>query len=1058
MGLPENLRSLLDAMWPSEKGTGIIGVDAMSLSPVVLRAVHQPMTFIRKRASANVADNPEYTDEAGVLHRLLAPAPEGIMIVPIPGPSGAGKSHVIRWIKAELNEREDSDRRHVVLIPKTASLRTVLQTIMEGLEGPSYEEIRNKLDQANESVPTLDARSLRDHLCRLVEEAQPNDILNQRGVTQDELLFAREAVNPLLDEPSLWRDHFFKDEEGAFGQLLARVQIEGEAERKSQFEPSDFDFSALLDEGKIDPLSLAKPARRPFLGMEEPEHRKSAAKVLNCFLDQAIGAVLRHQTGTSLDEVFLDLRKALLLDGEKELVILVEDFAVLSGIQSQLVDQLVVEGSPLGERTYCTVRSAIAYTEGTYLKQTALTRAEFVWELETEPREEAEIKENAVNLVGACFNAARWGREGLERLQAQAGGEPGWLRSFESERLGEEGENSTETALLGAFGYSGRDGVAGHSLFPLNRKCIEQLLDQSRIGGQLTYNPRDIINRVVLPIGRDHRAAWEGNEFPGEKFGDGPTPLALEVQTRLSSEISRDEELTKRVAKILYYWGGNPTTVGEAAQVSEDIYRSFEAVAVDFGAPLPVPDKPVPGKPDTESRREPRPADITSKGRREEPQSDWYATGVGVDLEGWASGRSLGQETSNNLKTHVAAVLQTVVGHGWYCGLFFGRTPGKQKVEIRTSLWLPGTRGESDESGPGRIKLFTRGELENQGNPIHSSLRTAFRAIFRHWDPKSPHKGTWDYEGGEDDAAAYSWFLRKYSPRVLDWLEEKRASEEAVLAKRIAEKLFSTCLLGRPIENGDDILSGLNTLFVKPDEVPTEGAPDPQQKEMLDQAKAKAEASLKDLENMVGSHQGETGKTVIAVDYEALKRPLSEFLASWDASEFDGLRQLTREIGEMQGKAEQFKERYEEAFPTPLGVDEVEAFVKNLREALTKSESLGLGNDEDREALNGGLGSLPEWLGEDLGENLTLATRPKVDGLSLPALGKLSFSKLAQLNQFLLKADSCFTGLEFDIEVRIEEGGDQGVRKAMDALKEAVGKFAPLLDQYDEVGGISDAE
>jgi len=81
--------------------------------------------------------------------------------------------------------------------------------------------------------------------------------------------------------------------------------------------------------------------------------------------------------GKTLGEVIGDIRRLLLAkDPHKELIILVEDFAALVGIQDTLAKILIQHGETDGRKTLATIRSAIAVTDG-YLagRDTLATRA-----------------------------------------------------------------------------------------------------------------------------------------------------------------------------------------------------------------------------------------------------------------------------------------------------------------------------------------------------------------------------------------------------------------------------------------------------------------------------------------------------------------------------------------------------------------------------------------------------------------------------------------------------------------------------------------------------------
>lgn len=86
----------------------------------------------------------------------------------------------------------------------------------------------------------------------------------------------------------------------------------------------------------------------------------------------------------TIQEVVDDIRKQLLADG-KELVLLIEDLAALSGIQQPLLDIMIAESDEKGVRVRAPIRTAVAVTDGFLAgRQTVLTRAREQWVVPSE--------------------------------------------------------------------------------------------------------------------------------------------------------------------------------------------------------------------------------------------------------------------------------------------------------------------------------------------------------------------------------------------------------------------------------------------------------------------------------------------------------------------------------------------------------------------------------------------------------------------------------------------------------------------------------------------------
>ena len=71
-----------------------------------------------------------------------------------------------------------------------------------------------------------------------------------------------------------------------------------------------------------------------------------------------------------------DAVRAQLFHEGKELVLLVEDFVVLSGIQKQVLQVIIKEAFRDGRQVLCTMRTVLAYTTGYMDAATVLTPSE----------------------------------------------------------------------------------------------------------------------------------------------------------------------------------------------------------------------------------------------------------------------------------------------------------------------------------------------------------------------------------------------------------------------------------------------------------------------------------------------------------------------------------------------------------------------------------------------------------------------------------------------------------------------------------------------------------
>src|SRR5205085_2045669 len=132
--------------------------------------------------------------------------------------------------------------------------------------------------------------------------------------------------------------------------------------------------------------------------LHRDERREIACKILNAALDGAKQRLLKLDP--TISELFNAVRGELLSEG-RELVLLVEDFADLSGIQGQLLQVIIREANRDGRQVLCTMRTALAYTTGHVTAETVLTRANHEYHIPDTVGTDEEMLERIERLVGA---------------------------------------------------------------------------------------------------------------------------------------------------------------------------------------------------------------------------------------------------------------------------------------------------------------------------------------------------------------------------------------------------------------------------------------------------------------------------------------------------------------------------------------------------------------------------------------------------------------------------------------------------------------------------------
>lgn len=444
--------------WPTKNNCRECLITAAeSASDAVFLAVHQSMPLSRRLLSSKTGETEKKTEQDLLKAFLTDNLPSGTLILPIVGSSGVGKSHMIRWLDANVRGRKDGVNRHIVRIPRSSSLRRVLELILDTkgadehveslLSQPRYRELNKTLTSAT-LPPSLQVATheLRGKLLIALEGAyqEASDRLaSGEGFPDDR---ARRAHCSESNLPALLQDpvigkHFMAyngedlDNFGVLARIASRC-IDGQ--RDVNDASSFFTDEDLVVDTSFDRADMTALARKYLTGLERRNgaKREEAVKYLNELVDDAISQLLAF-SGFSLTDLFVEIRKCLLQDNI-ELILLIEDFAALAGIQGSLLDAIISEGVR-GDQELCTMRTALAVTEG-YLskRETVSTRAGYLWKISDHPfSSEAEAVQTYTNFVAGYLNAARWGKNDLELKHQNSGGLlEEWLPDYyESKRM-----------------------------------------------------------------------------------------------------------------------------------------------------------------------------------------------------------------------------------------------------------------------------------------------------------------------------------------------------------------------------------------------------------------------------------------------------------------------------------------------------------------------------------------------------------------------------------------------------------------------------------------------
>jgi hypothetical protein len=409
--------------WPTaDEINDCIKHEAEGAHDAILLAAHRPSPLSYKQISSGEKFN---TSEEELFEYLISKdVPSGAHVVPITGVSGVGKSHMVRILNARL-QNLNGDRKYVVIrIPKSASLRKVVELILEKLPEDEYAQVRTEFAKAlteDLDVETAVVRFQGELNVALGQLSKALEIRSRENPSDSMLRaqwgHARELPKFLADPVLV--DHFC---ERVFPRFVRRA-IAGSLDAENEAFVKDFIPDDLLLPDALDLTKAAHSTKFYYTGnllVRDREGMRVATHLLNenKVVDQSIRQLFNlHQAlgGMTLQDVILEIRRRLLVQG-RELVIFVEDFKALTGIQDILLKVLIQEGIRDGVQELATMRSVIAVTDG-YLdgEDTIATRSKREWKVESELSSPEEVFIRTKALVAAYLNAARWGFKELVR-------------------------------------------------------------------------------------------------------------------------------------------------------------------------------------------------------------------------------------------------------------------------------------------------------------------------------------------------------------------------------------------------------------------------------------------------------------------------------------------------------------------------------------------------------------------------------------------------------------------------------------------------------------------
>ena len=545
--------------WRPEVVARTVATEAITSSDSMFLATHAPLKVHQlPRGGANTDRKEVLVTEGELLRQFLdTPPKEGVLVAPVLGESGSGKSHLIRWVFANIPE--DPSRR-VIYLPKTeTSLRDVVTILLSGQEGPEFTRIRSQVDRLGESVDeeSLQRRIL-DELAEALRVVPGRDPYEKALVGENGLA--------LLIHDNLFREYMLRPNSFVVRRAAHAMHGRDTADLPLQFTVEDLPLD-IENAERLEEAGLA--AQRVFRRLSgSASVQQAAVQLLNDNLDVAVTRAAFLGVG-DMKRAFLDLRRALV---GKEIILLVEDFALIQGVQRDLLDAIVEAGRVKGVEQYATIRTLMAVTTGYYnqLDATFRTRTEAsspVYSLDMHlSGSDGVTRQEKIDFVARYLNAARLGEEDL---------------FHEGKVVNACDQCAFRDACHGGFGKSGD----GYGLYPYNADAIETAVQSVSTDSQSPrFNPRMVLARAVRDVLVGQASEIRAGAFPGQSFSSTlpsrPFMRSLGISDGARLEHLYDGDELTRHRNLLVFWGG---AIG-LKNLNQIVHDAFGVSPLSFGS------------------------------------------------------------------------------------------------------------------------------------------------------------------------------------------------------------------------------------------------------------------------------------------------------------------------------------------------------------------------------------------------------------------------------------------------------------------------------------------
>lgn len=435
------------------------------------------------------------------------------------GDTGSGKSHLVHWMRFQIPSDE---KRLVLLVPKSGtSLRAIVKMIIDELPADEQRSFLETLQSAGDGTQTRagQKQQLLNDLAQVIREG----VLSPEA---DEIEQELASYLPhLFQDPYMRATHFLGDEtviSEIVDHIFAPSNAQDRPETRRSFEVSD------LPLGGLDFASASKLAQdaMKIIALDSEKYTQLAVDIINDNLDKAIARTLSF-SGDRVEELMTRLRAHLKIQG-RELVLLVEEFARLQGIDRALLQSITSHG----DERLCRMRSAIAVTTGFFesVAATAYMRTTHIVDMDRSAgRAEGHLvtSESLARFASRYLNAVRLGRAEID-LWANDPSAP------------DNPPSRCATCAYRSDCHSIFGEVDGYGLYPFTPRALWNSAQRANDTLPESLNPRILQNDLLVEVLDNYGDSIRTGTFPPfqllEKLkGVKLLPVAAQLQLEAKS-------------------------------------------------------------------------------------------------------------------------------------------------------------------------------------------------------------------------------------------------------------------------------------------------------------------------------------------------------------------------------------------------------------------------------------------------------------------------------------------------------------------------------------------